>query len=595
MGKKTRQQGLWRFLRRFAQCNSKSLVAVMLLYIGVGICVAIHPLIIRYIVDDGIGNDALEINQKLGRVGLLCGVYILLSFLRIALFKSAFNRMMAAVEDAIYQLRSGMFVHIEKMGMRFHAEYSSGELYNCINGTPIMNLRNYLISAGWSMPVYGVSIVISLYALFSYDWIMTLVLLCTVVALFILHIFARRKIRGLSSLFQKEEASSSRYVVDVLNGMGAIKTYSVEEHIAEKFKQTIGRMRDTGYRLGVEERSEQNKMEMAQYIGTAVIYFVGAIGCCYRGMTVGMLYAFLSSMGSILTVLVTWLGLSLQKTNAEAGMERLMRLMAQESDVPNADKNNCINLQKAKEAALSREDDYIEFKNVTFSYENTYVFQDFSCRIRKGESVALVGESGCGKSTLTKLLLRLYDVDSGSIRVFGNDIRNYDLHAYRQCFGAVPQSTTIFYGTIWENVQIARPDATREEILRAMEMANMQEFLGTLENGWETVVGNGGQDLSGGQKQRIGIARALLGNPEMLIFDEATSALDNKSEHAIQGAIDRLMKNHNCIIVAHRLSTIRNVDRILVFQNGKIVEEGTYDALAEKPDGVFYAMLHAND
>ena len=163
-------------------------------------------------------------------------------------------------------------------------------------------------------------------------------------------------------------------------------------------------------------------------------------------------------------------------------------------------------------------------------------------------------------------------------------------------FGAVPQNPFIFYGSVWDNVKIARPNAENRDIINAMEIARVHEFVNNLENGWNTVIGDGGLDLSGGQRQRIAIARAVLGNPDILIFDEATSALDNISEHAIQEAMEQLMKTHTVIIIAHRLSTIRNVDRILVFDNGKVIEEGTYDELKQKSDGSFAKLLkYSND
>ena len=232
----------------------------------------------------------------------------------------------------------------------------------------------------------------------------------------------------------------------------------------------------------------------------------------------------------------------------------------------------------------------IEFRDVSFAYDNVKIFEDFNCKINYGESVALVGSSGSGKSTFSKLIMRLYDVQSGSILVPGADTRDYPTHDLRVSFGVVPQSPFIFYGSIWDNIKIARPDASNKDIINAMEIANVHEFVNQLEHGWNTIVGDGGLDLSGGQRQRIAIARAVLGDPDVLIFDEATSALDNISERAIQRAMEELMKSHTVIIIAHRLSTIRNVDRIMVFEKGQIVEEGNYDELAEK-GGKFSELL----
>ena len=188
--------------------------------------------------------------------------------------------------------------------------------------------------------------------------------------------------------------------------------------------------------------------------------------------------------------------------------------------------------------------------------------------------------------------MRLYDATEGSVKVYGRDVKDYDIHDLRVSFGVVPQDPFLFYGSIWDNVKIANPKASNKEIIDAMEMARMHEFVNEMENGWNTVVGDGGARLSGGQIQRVAIARAILGNPEILIFDEATSALDNISEKHIQQAMEDLMKTHTVLIVAHRLSTIRNVDRIMVFDEGKVVEEGTYDELEVK-GGVFTKLLNS--
>ena len=233
----------------------------------------------------------------------------------------------------------------------------------------------------------------------------------------------------------------------------------------------------------------------------------------------------------------------------------------------------------------------IEFNNVSFGYNDNKIFSHFSCSVRHNESVALVGLSGSGKSTLTKLILRLYDVSEGKVLVYGTDVKDYNMNSLRTSFGVVPQKPFIFYGSVWDNIKIARPEASDDEIIKAMEIANVNEFVNAMEQGRDTIIGDGGASLSGGQTQRIAIARAVLGNPDILIFDEATSSLDNISEKQIQKAMENLMKDHTIIIIAHRLSTIKNVDRILVLKDGAITEEGTYTELQNK-EGVFSEFLN---
>lgn len=577
---------MWQYLRKHSGKLRRAVIWICI----TGICIAVQPLIIKYIVDNGISSESLSNQKKILFVAVLCASYAIVSLLRVRSFHWGYSAMLKALESSIAELKSNLFSHVEHMGMRFHSEVSSGELHNCLNGTPMNNIINYLKTLFSAVPHQIVAMAISLVALLKYDWVMTLILLVTVILMAILNFSARKKIRTLSEKHIQVEAEVNRYLMDTLNGMEAIKIYSIENKVKGQYNETLERVKEMSIYANLTNQREGMKVELAQYYGIAVVYFIGAISCIYRGMTVGALYAFVSSMTSILGTLNSWLALGLTRSAAQAGMDSIMNIAKRELDIPNAEPGE--NIMQAREYARHNSQNCIEFQHVTFAYENTPIFHDFSCSLKYGESVALVGESGSGKSTFTKLLLRLYDVQFGSVCVYGNDVRKYDIHKLRTSFGVVPQNTTIFYGTIWDNVKIAHPEATDEEILRAIEMAHMNDFLDSMENGWNTMVGNGGRELSGGQRQRIGIARAVLGNPDILIFDEATSALDNISERAVQNAMEDLMKSHTVIVIAHRLSTIRNVERIMVFKNGKVIEEGTYDELDAIVDGEFHAMLH---
>lgn len=578
---------MWKYLKKYR----KSLVLAMALSVLTGICVAVQPLVIKYIVDGCITNEAMADATKIKYVGILCVVYVILSFIRPVSFNKGREFMYRDVGNALVDLRSQVFDHVGHMGLRFHAEVSTGELHNCLNGTPISNISNYLYTLVISVPYQLVSLVISLYALVQYDWAMTLVMLLAALLMAVLNYFARRKIAKLSAEQVAVEARANRQLVDTLRGIEAVKIYSVEESIKRRYDQTLRSVRDSGLKVFNVNHREASKLEIVQNVGVAVVYLVGAISCVYRDLTVGVLYAFLSSMTTILGTLSSWMTLGMTKSSAQSGMDAIMRIARKEIDVPNIPSAFAKSVETAYEETVRKQSPCAEFSNVCFAYQDNNIFEHFDCQLRSGESIALVGESGSGKSTFTKLLLRLYDVSGGSVRVFGNDVKDYSVHDLRSSFGVVPQSTTIFYGTIWDNIKIAAPEATDEEILRAIKMAHMDDFKDSLEKGWDTVVGDGARDLSGGQKQRIGIARAVLGNPKILIFDEATSALDNISEKAVQNAMESLMKDHTVIVVAHRLSTIRNVDRILVFKSGRIVEEGTYDELARKENGLFRQML----
>ncbi len=584
-------KGFWKYIDRYIKQYYKRIFITMIGACLVGACIAIQPLIIKFIVDDGIANTALSNDEKIRYVAFLCIVYIVMSGVRIGIWKVAFTNMIKALEGTLFNLRSHFFGHVQHMCMRFHEEKSVGELFNCIMGSPMVNIKSYMHSMFLTVPHQAVSFIISLVALASYDWLLTLILFLTAFVMAIFNVISRRKVRVLFREYIREESEASHYLNDTLHGMSAIKMYSIEDKTMEVFRKFIVKMYEKGMKATITQATENFKPEFVQYLGTAIVYFVGAISCIYRGMSVGVLYAFLSSMGTILATLVSWMSLALQKSHAEAGLHKILAILDTHTSTPELESNHTRSIDVERESAKTAGKPCMSFKNVTFGYDERSVFEDLNCDIKYNESVALVGSSGSGKTTLTKLAMRLYDVNSGSVMVHGRDVKDYALHDLRVTFGVVPQNPFIFYGSIWDNIIIARPEASNKEVIEAMEIAHVHEFVNDLEQGWNTIVGDGAFGLSGGQKQRIAIARAVLGNPDVLIFDEATSALDNVSERHIQEAMEELMKSHTVIIVAHRLSTIKNVDRVIVFDKGKIVEEGTYDELAEK-GGAFTKLLN---
>lgn len=232
----------------------------------------------------------------------------------------------------------------------------------------------------------------------------------------------------------------------------------------------------------------------------------------------------------------------------------------------------------------------IQLNSITFNYENTQVFKDFTLNIPAGQKVGFVGRSGAGKTTFVSLLLRHFDVSSGSILIDGHDISETTLESLRKAIAFVPQDTSLFHRTIKENIGYSKPDATEEEIIKAAKSAQADEFIKKLPDGYETLVGERGVKLSGGQRQRIAIARAFLKDAPILILDEATSSLDSHSEHAIQESLDKLMNDRTVIAIAHRLSTLKKMDRIIFIENGKIVEDGSPEKLLKKPNGLFKKM-----
>lgn len=582
------KKGIWKTIWDFTGKYKKNLVIAVIFSLLNGVAVAAQPLIIKYVIDDGISNILLNNTEKMNHALMYCGLYVFVSMCRIAIWAVGLKNMLKALEGFLFNIRAKFFSHIQNLCMRFYDKTSSGELFNYIMGTPMNNLKNFLNQFALGIPYQLVALAISLAAMLTYDWLLTVVMLVVLALSVYLNYRSRYKIKEMSGDLLKSESEASKYIDDILHGSGAVKMYAIEEQVDHKFKSYIDLLRSKGENLAFSQWVANAKPELTQHIGTAVIYLVGAFSCIYRGLTVGELTAFVSGMGIVSNAMNMWLNINLLRSNAESSLDRITSVLNAKTTTPEEGKFHDIEFEK--ECAKRHNKPCVELKNISFGYDNRKIFENFNCKMEYNQSFGLVGSSGSGKSTITKLIMRLYEVTEGEILLHGCDIRKYSLHDLRKSIGIVPQEPFIFQMSIYENIRIACPDAPPIEIIKAMETARVHEFVNDLPQGWNTIVGDGGFGLSGGQKQRIAIARAILGKPDILIFDEATSALDNVSEKHIQTAIEELMKTHTVIIVAHRLTTIRNVDKIFVFDKGKIVQSGTFDSLKDE-DGLFKRML----
>ena len=604
--KEVKSKGFWKMLFPYMKPSARNIVLAMVLSIVVGACVSLQPFAIKYIVDTGIGSEPIvlfgrevfrfsadaEQRSRLIFIGVLCASYVLLSLVRVVCWGFSLSNMIKVQERTTFLLRSRFFGHVQRLCMRFRDKNSAGELYNYIMGTPMSSIRTYLVSVIQTVPWQIVSLVISVIALLSHSWELTLLVVATASVMALLNRRARGKVRRASREHMAAEKETSKTVTDMLNGAEAIKIYSIEEESTRRFEDSIEHLKNAGIHFSMSNWFAGVKVEYTQYVGTAAVYLLGGILCVLGKLAVGELYLFLSTMTTMFGILTAWLNMTLTHQSASVAMERIDKVIAEHSTTPEVRESARRAVGIERESAIRHEKPCIRFQNVSFGYENKRVFENLNCNIGYNESIGLVGGSGSGKSTFTKLLMRLYEVDGGEIRLHDRNVKDYETHELRLSFGVVPQNPFIFYGTIWDNIRIVRPEATNKEIIDAMELARVHEFVNELPMGWSTVIGDGALGLSGGQKQRLAIARAILKKPDIFIFDEATSALDNVSEHLIQEAMEDLMRTHTVLIVAHRLSTIRNVNRILVFDHGNIVDEGSYNELASR-EGLFRTLLDA--
>ncbi len=555
----------------------------------VGIAVALQPLVIKFIVDEGINRPGTP-SERFTAAMLFIGLYLFLSLFRITVWTAGYRKLVAAVEGFLFEIRIRFFRHIQHLCFRFHDNTSSGEMFNYIFGSPVNSLKVFLQQFCSAVPYQVVSWVVVFFTLAYLNLIMTVITVFMTTIIVLINQRSRRIVRDYTEDFMATEATASRYVGDMLRGSRSIKIHALEPISTDVFYQHLNLVFLKGRSLAVRQQLEHIKPEGLQYLCIGIIYATGSFLSIHGDLSVGEFFAFVSSITLFMGPLLTILQLNLIRANAEIGLERIERIIDVRTTTPEKPEAEVIDLKKQFQLARRNSWPAIEYVDISFAYEDTPVFKDLNCTIKDGESIALVGPSGSGKTTFINLLLRLYDPQKGSILLNRADIRNYSLADLRSSFGVVPQNPFLFQMTIKENVAIARPDASEEEIKEAIEAAQAMEFVEKLPRGWDTFISEDSLNLSGGQKQRLAIARALVAKPLYYIFDEATSALDNESEQKLRLAMKKIIERHTTIIIAHRLSTIRHVDRILVFKDGRIVQDGSYEKLAAT-EGVFRSLL----
>jgi len=381
-----------------------------------------------------------------------------------------------------------------------------------------------------------------------------------------------KSLKRNSNKVQKEQGFFLSIVDETLSGLKVIKGFNGEKIFSDKFQSSTTRF----YKFSNKLLNKQNLAgPTSEFLGITVIaillWYGGNMVLNEKTLDASLFLVYMGLAYNILTPAKAISKASYGVKRGNAAAERVMEILNSES--PLKDNSDAQTKNDFKTG--------IEIKNISFKYEDEYVLKNFSISVPKGKSVALVGQSGSGKSTIANLVTRFYDVNEGQIDIDGKDIRKLTKHSLRNLMGLVTQDSILFNDTIKNNVRLGKEDATDEDVLKALEIANAWEFVKDLPEGMNTNIGDSGNKLSGGQKQRLSIARAVLKNPPIMILDEATSALDTESERLVQVALENMMKNRTSIVIAHRLSTIQNADEIIVMQKGQIVEQGKHQELLD--------------
>jgi ABC-type multidrug transport system fused ATPase/permease subunit len=510
-----------------------------------------------------------------------------LLLLAILLTQAAFSYMRTRIfvwvtEKTLASIRQHLYNHLIKLPMSFFSERRVGELNSRISAD--ISLLHDSITGTLADIIYQLLVVtggITLMMFTSFQ--LTLFMLAIVPPMALIAFFSGRAIRKYSKKAQSFVAESNTIVEETLQGIQNVKAFTNEAFETSRYREKTDEVAKTGIKGG-KYQAAFSFIILGFFVAMGAVIWRGAALIGTGKMEAGQLFSFVIYSGFIAGNIAGMAGVysRLQKTIGAA--ENLLLLL--DEPVEDIDENHKLLPEDTIKGKIS-------FKNVEFSYparKDVMVLKDVSFTVEPGQEIALVGPSGAGKSTIASLLLRLYDLKSGSILFDERDSRSFPLTSLRSQMAIVMQDVFLFGGTIRENIAYGKPDATDEEVTDAAKRANAWDFIQSFPEKLNTIVGERGIQLSGGQRQRIAIARAVLKNPRILILDEATSSLDSESERLVQEALEKLMEGRTSVVIAHRLATVRKADRIIVLNEGRIVEQGTHNELLMNGDGLYKSL-----
>ncbi len=537
------------------------------------------PWIIRSLIDSlsqtPLPNDIMEMVTRLSLIAL--AVFIARGFMQYIRSYQAHVAGWGVVADA----RKLVYQHLQRLSLRFYEDKQTGQLMSrLINDTELF--ERTIAHAMPEMFVNVLTLVGVMVILFSMSWQLALLSLIPIPIIIITLIQYAKRVRPAFVYRQQELGTLNAILNDSISGVKEIQAFTREDLTMHRVGKQIETYLESNLKALKLMATYTPLYDFAAGLGQLIVIFFGSRLALQGNLQVADLVAFFLYLDSfyqpVRNLSNSWEAVQ----ESLAGFERVADMLNETPDV--LPPEHPIPLQKPVRGE-------IRFDNVFFRYnpEEAFVLENINLNIPAGKTTALVGPTGVGKSTLVSLIPRFYDVTSGKLTVDGIDVRDLDLHELRANISMVLQDVFLFHGTIRENILFGKPDATEAEMLTAAKIANVDEFIAHMPNGYNTFIGERGFKLSGGQKQRISIARAVLKNSPILILDEATSAVDTETELLIQQALDRLIVGRTTIIIAHRLSTVRNADQIVVLEGSTILEKGTHEELLAA-HGLYYKL-----
>ena len=545
--------------------RGRALLAILCLILAKMANVAV-PIYLKKIV------DALESTPE---QMLILPVSLIIAYGALKLSASLFTELRGIIFSkvryrAMRRLSTKVLSHLHKLSLRFHLERKTGSISRDLErGTrSVSTILNYLLFS--ILPIVVEFTLVAIVLIGNYDWVFTAAIFGSVVVYMLFTFLITEWRMDFRLITNKLDSKSNGQAMDSLINYETVKYFNNETNEIRRYDDTL----DEWEHWAVKSQNSMSILNFSQgaiiALGVTLVMYLAIDGVVNGTMTIGdlvLVNAFLLQLFIPLGVL----GIVYRQIKyALADMDLIFKLLEREpeiSDIPNA-------------TDISIKEGHIHFDNVHFAYDlERPILKGISFDINGGEKVAVVGRSGAGKSTLSRLLYRFYDLNDGFITIDGHDIAQVTQNSLRNNISIVPQDTVLFNNSLLYNLQYGNPEATIDDIYEAAKMAHIFDFIESLPDGWDTVVGERGLKLSGGEKQRVAIARALLKKPKILVFDEATSSLDSNTEQAIQRTLEEISKHHTTMVIAHRLSTVVNADRILVMDQGQFVEQGSHEQL----------------
>ena len=534
----------------------------------------VYPIITREMLNDLIPNKQYRMIVYAG-IGLLI-LYIVRMLLNF--FIQYYGHVMGVRMQA--QMRSDMFRHLERLPYSFYDNHETGKIMSRMT-SDLMDISELAHHGPENLLISSISVIISFVYLSTINIWLTLIIFACVPFLILIATVLRKRMRNAFMESRVSTAQINASLESSISGIRVTKAFTNADKEEEKFEEGNG-MFVTARRKAYKAMGQFHSMtSFITDIFNVIILIAGGLFLYNGSIDFGDYSAFIVSVNLFISPVMTLINFMEQYQTGVTGFERFVEIMdeAPEEDTPGA-------------VDIGEVEGDIEFRHVSYRYDDSNpVLNDLSLQVKKGQTYALVGPSGGGKTTICHLIPHFYDCVDGEILIDGKELHTVTMASVRRNIGIVQQDIYLFNASIRDNILYGRLDATEEEVIEAAKRANIHDYIMTLENGYETVIGERGVRLSGGQKQRLSIARVFLKNPPILILDEATSALDNTTEILIQQALDELCKGRTTIVVAHRLSTIKNADEIAVISDGRIVEQGNHEQLMEL--GGTYAELYS--